>query len=159
MRHLACPTEAFSELKQLSGEAGLTNGYCCLEGCMHARVGIALPFWWWWWWSWFSCSVTSDSATPWTVATRLLCLWGLVMRKHRLRELISYPLSDSSGKVLVFCVVGGGGLWRTWVEKVEGAGSENSRLSTWVQPLTFHPLVSAECSSRPEPRAWQHSPQ
>ena len=32
-------------------------------------------------------------------------------------------------------------------------------LSTWVQPLTFHPPVSAECSSRPEPRAWQHSPQ
>lgn len=118
MRHLACPTEAFSELKQLSGEAGLTNGYCCLEGCVHARVGIALPFWWWWWWSWFSCSVTSDSATPWTVATRLLCLWGLVMRKHRLRELISYPLSDSSGKVLVFCVDGGGVFgghgWRRW---------------------------------------------
>lgn len=45
------------------------------------------------------------------------------------------------------------------MERVEGAGSENSCLSTWVQPLTFHPPVSAECSSRPEPRAWQHSPQ
>lgn len=30
---------------------------------------------------------------------------------------------------------------------MEGAGSENSCLSTWVQPLTFHPPVSAECSS------------
>ena len=82
-------------------------------------VGIVLPFWWWWWWwsSWFSCSVMSDSATLWTVATRLLCLWGLVMRKHKLRELISYPLSDSSGKVLVFWVDGGvfgGRGWRGW---------------------------------------------
>ena len=39
------------------------------------------------------------------------------MRKHKLRELISYPLSDSSGKVLVFWVDGGvfgGRGWRGW---------------------------------------------
>ncbi|KAB0387904.1 hypothetical protein FD755_002860 [Muntiacus reevesi] len=31
---------------------------------------------------------------------RLLCPWGLVMRKPRLRELISYPPSDNPGKVV-----------------------------------------------------------
>lgn len=43
MRHLACPAEASSELKRLSGEAGLTNGYCCLEGCVHAKGGHCPP--------------------------------------------------------------------------------------------------------------------
>ena len=111
MRHPACPAEASSELKQLSGEPGLTNSYCCLEGCVHARGGhcppdlvvvvvVVVVV--------VACgSVMSDSATPWTVATSPLCLCGLAMRKRRLRELISYPLRDSPGKVLVFWVGGG----------------------------------------------------
>lgn len=39
-----------------------------------------------------------------------------------------------------------------------GRGSE-LWVSRWVQPLTLHLLVSTECSRRPEPCAWQHSPQ
>ena len=147
MRHLACPAEASSELKRPSGEAGLPDSSAAWKGVCASGghrpgggggVGLVAQ----------SCL----SATPWTVATRLLCPWGLVMRKPRLREL-SYPLSDNPGKVVVFWVDGGGGggLWRAWVESVEGAESENS-LSVYVGAASY---FSPSCLHRVQqpPRA------
>lgn len=44
------------------------------------------------------------------------------------------------------------------MEDVGGQGEAGAR-SLWVRPLTLPLPVSTECSSRPKPRAWQHSPQ
>lgn len=44
------------------------------------------------------------------------------------------------------------------MEDVGGQGEAGAR-GLWVWLLTLFLLASTECSSRPEPRAWQHSPQ
>ena len=66
------------------------------------------------------------------------------------------------------CLLGSGtwkggiekGLWRTQADEKGGAGGCNCvSLIVGAVSLTLHLPVSTECSRRPEPSAWQHSPQ
>ena len=53
--------------------------YSCLENPMDREPGRLQR---WWWWCWFSCSVVSDSATPWTVARQAPLSMGFSRQEY-----------------------------------------------------------------------------